>query len=165
MAVMRPPGPMAAVARSVCSRMSWTASALLTPSTPATATSIPSGTHSATADFPLMGSRIATSGPSTPSTQRCDPVPPPVTRSVPYAAYRPPATVCEVDLTRCGRPGWPSMSVVEIGEVELVDAIGVGEHVDRHHLPAGHGEGHDRDRAPGRGDDHAGGAVDDRRPD
>ena len=55
-------------------------------------------------------------------------------------------------------------SVVEDGEVELGEALGVGERVDLDDLAVAHGERHHRGESPTRHHDRTGGTVDQRRP-
>src|SRR5262249_34453028 len=61
-------------------------------------------------------------------------------------------------------PGRPRLSVVEDGQVEPAEALGVGDDVDFRDLAARDGEPEDRDRLPGYGRDYARGPVYQGRP-
>ena len=56
-------------------------------------------------------------------------------------------------------PGWPAPLVVEDRKVEKAEALGVGQEVDSHYLPAPHGKGTDGIWFPVQGCEPAGHAV------
>ena len=66
--------------------------------------------------------------------------------------------------SRRQRPPRPEPSVVEDGQVQCAQALGVGDGVDLDDPPAHHREAHDRERLAARRHDDARGAVDERRP-
>jgi hypothetical protein len=58
-----------------------------------------------------------------------------------------------------GRRSPLSAPVIEGGQVELAEALGVAERVDGNDLAVGDGEAHDRDRLAVDGDDDTGSTV------